>query len=60
MDFKGTSEPRRGGRGGRGERGSRGGRGGRGGRGRGFGSSRPEGGESANFDLNNEEFPTLG
>lgn len=60
MDFKGTSEPRRGGRGGRGERGSRGGRGGRGGRGRGFGSSRPEGGESTNFDLNAEEFPTLG
>jgi len=60
MDFKGTSEPRRGGRGGRGERGSRGGRGGRG-RGRGFGG-RPDGGESgANFDLNaDEEFPTLG
>ena len=60
MDFKGTSEPRRGGRGGRGERGSRGGRGGRG-RGRGF-VGRPDGGESgANFDLNaDEEFPTLG
>lgn len=58
VDFKTTTEPRRGGRGGRGERGNRGGRGGRG-RGRGFGG-RSDGGESAMFDIHaDEEFPTL-
>lgn len=64
FDFKGNTDTRRGrggNRGGRGDRGSRGFRGGRG-RGRGgFGGGRGESDESgANFDLNSEEFPTLG
>lgn len=64
--FKGNADTRRGrggNRGGRGERGSRGGgRGGRGrGSGRGFGGGRGDSDESGgNFDLNSEEFPTLG
>lgn len=65
VDFKGNADTRRGrggNRGGRGERGSRGGRGGRGrGRGGGFGGGRGDSDESGgNFDLNSEEFPTLG
>lgn len=54
-----VQEPRRGGRGGRGGRGRGGGRGsGRGrGRGGGFGGNR-EGG-STEFEINQEEFPTL-
>ena len=59
MEFRGSTDTRRGGRGGRG-RGDRGGRGGRG-RGRGGFGSRADSDKSGdNFALNAEEFPTLG
>ena len=60
MEFRGSTDTRRGGRGGRGGRGDRGGRGGRG-RGRGGFGGRADSDKSGdNFALNNEEFPTLG
>lgn len=60
MEFRGSTDTRRGGRGGRGGRGDRGGRGGRG-RGRGGFGGRADSDKSGdNFALNNEEFPSLG
>ena len=60
MEFRGSTDTRRGGRGGRGGRGDRGGRGGRG-RGRGGFGGRADSDKSGdNFALNAEEFPTLG